>query len=75
MVTIALFETGNGIEVGFDVMGAIVRSSATLLPEVAAGLGEALLDHAERALGLGRLADSHDHAPDRTCPECEDTGD
>jgi hypothetical protein len=39
MLTIALVETDNGIEVGFDVMGAIVRSSATLIPEVAAELG------------------------------------
>lgn len=60
MLTVHLVEfiEGEGIQVGVTIQGAISTYSATFLPEVAAELGEALLDHAERALGLSRRAES-----------------
>ncbi len=52
MLTVHLVETSEGIEVGLAIQGAVTTAiSATLLPEAAAELGGALLDHAERALG------------------------
>lgn len=60
LLTVHLVERGEGegIEVGVTIQGAISTSSATLIPEVAAELGGALLDHAERALGLSRSSGS-----------------
>ena len=54
MATVYLVDRGNGIEVKLAVDGQIVSTEVTLMPELAAELGDALLDHAERALGLGR---------------------
>jgi hypothetical protein len=58
MLTVQLVETTEGIEVGVTVQGAISTYSATLNPGSAVELGDALLDHAERALGLGRRSDA-----------------
>lgn len=52
MLWVALVDVGNGIEVGLSIEGAIARVQTTMDPEDAAELGEALLDHAERAVGL-----------------------
>jgi hypothetical protein len=46
---VQLVETGEDIEVGVTVEGAVARSSATVLPETAVELAKSLLDHAERA--------------------------
>jgi hypothetical protein len=55
MLTVQLVETAEGIEVGVTVQGAVVASyPTTLAPQIAAEFGDALLDHAERAMGLGR---------------------
>ncbi len=47
---------GNGIEVQLEAGGTFVVTDVTLIPETAAELGEALIDHAERAQGLSRPA-------------------
>jgi hypothetical protein len=55
MLTVQLVDTGEGIQVGVTVQGAVTASyRMTLTPQVAAEVGDALLDHVERALGLGR---------------------
>lgn len=50
MLTVQLVEANEGVKVGLAVEGALMRSSEILVPpEVAAELGDALLDHARRA--------------------------
>ncbi|MGH3936621.1 MAG: hypothetical protein ACRDS1_16845 [Pseudonocardiaceae bacterium] len=53
MATVRLVDRGNGIEVALAVDGRIVSTEIVLIPEMAAELGEALIDHAERAQGFG----------------------
>ncbi|MGH3769206.1 MAG: hypothetical protein ACRDS0_26555 [Pseudonocardiaceae bacterium] len=57
MLWVQLADVGNGIEIGLSIEGAITRVQTTMLPEDAAELGDCLLDHAERAMGLSRLAE------------------
>ncbi|MGH3837662.1 MAG: hypothetical protein ACRDSF_18465 [Pseudonocardiaceae bacterium] len=71
---VQLIETDNGIEVQIKLYGCLAPfhlatfHSAVLIPEMAAQLGEALLDHAERATGQGggpgRPGSSPCHLPD-----------
>lgn len=51
LVAVRLVDRGDGIEVNIQVDGLLVHTAVTLIPEMAAELGEALIDHAERALG------------------------
>ncbi len=51
-VDVALVERGDGIEVKLSAHGSVTTTAMTLHPELAAELGKALLDHAERALAL-----------------------
>lgn len=51
-VAVRLVDRGDGIEVNIQVDGPLVHTAVTLIPEMAAELGESLVDHGERALRL-----------------------